>query len=157
MRSMKISASKINLVQLHSEDWLEVRPLIRAFYKYFGYRFSEQKQGRAFRELLADETIGAALLIRVEEEAVGYIVLTRGWSIEHGGPVALVDELFVASGFRNQGVGSRVLRLLRQHARRMGIRRLFLEVESYNPRAKALYARTGYRDTKRTLMRMNTD
>lgn len=154
---MKISASAINLIQLKASDWTAVRPLIRAFYKYFGYRFSDRTQGRAFRELLADKRIGDALLIRVEKEAVGYIVLTRGWSIEHGGSVALVDELFIASGFRNKGVGTRVLRLLRQHAGKMGIRRLFLEVESYNPRAKALYARTGYRDTKRTLMRMDTD
>lgn len=134
-----------------------VRPLLRAFYKCFGYSFSEQKQGRAFRELLADENIGVVFLIRVEEDAVGYAVVTRGWSIEHGGLVALVDELFIAEEFRNKGVGGRALRLLRQYAKKTGIHRLFLEVESYNPRAKALYAKVGFKDTKRTLMRMDTN
>lgn len=141
------------IVRLHRiGDWSEVAPLVRAFYKHFGYRFSDRVQGRVFRELLTDERIGIAWLIREGEKTAGYVVLTRGWSIEYGGSVAVVDELFVTPEFRGRGVGRRVLRLVRSRARRLGIRRLFLEVESYNRRAKALYARERFIDTRRTLM-----
>lgn len=146
----------ITLAPLRDGDWPLVAPFLREFYRLFSYRFSARVQGRAFRELLANERLGTAFLICANATPVGYVVLTRGWGIEHGGPVALVDELFVVREFQNIGVGRRALQLVRQFARKQGIRRLFLEVESYNPRAKALYVRLGYRDTRRTLMRTDT-
>jgi ribosomal protein S18 acetylase RimI-like enzyme len=45
-----------------------------------------------------------------------------------------------------------VLGRIRAEARRLGVRRLFLEVEAHNRRAKALYARIGFDDRKRALM-----
>ena len=85
-------------------------------------------------------------------EPAGYAVLTLGWSIEYGGLVAMVDELFVEEAHRGRGLGAWALRRLDAEARRLGVVRLFLEVESYNRRAKALYARIGYDDRKRSLM-----
>lgn len=145
----------VKLQLLRSADWILAEPMMKAFYKHFGYVYSDRMQGRAFRELLADDRLGSAWFVRVNAQPVGYVVMTLGWSIEYGGRVAVVDELYVLPEFRGHGIGRRVLAQMRAEARRAGIRKLFLEVESFNRRAKALYARTGFGDTRRTLMRMD--
>jgi GNAT superfamily N-acetyltransferase len=148
----KMSHAALKLRRLAPDDWPEVRPLVRQFYAHFGYAYSAAVQGRVFRRLLGDPRLGFAWLLEEEGVAVGYLVLTLGWSIEYGGRVAMVDEIFVTASRRGHGVGRAALRHARREARRFGIRRLFLEVEGFNARAKRLYRKSGYLDTRRTLM-----
>ena len=148
------SRNALELRRLAPGDWPDVQPLVRQFYAHFGYPYSAAVQGRVFRRLLGDPRLGCAWLLEEAGVAAGYLVLTLGWSIEYGGRVALVDELFVTAARRGHGLGRAALRLARREARRLGVRRLFLEVESFNARAKRLYRKSGYRDTRRTLMTM---
>ncbi len=140
------------LAPLGPDDFPRVAPLVRRFYAHFGYPYADRVQGRSFRQLLADPARGRAWLVTAGGAPAGYAVLTLGWSIEYGGRVAMVDELFVEAAHRGAGLGTWVLDRLAGEARRLGVRRLFLEVESYNRWAKALYARAGYDDRKRALM-----
>ena len=87
---------------------------------------------------------------------VGYVVLTLGFSVEAGGREGCLDELFVVPEARGRGVGRRVLGLVEEEARRLGIRRLFLEVEHGN-RAFELYRRAGFVDHRRSLMSKQLD
>lgn len=141
-----------HLQALHAGEHDLVSSMMRRFYGHFGYAYSPRVQGRSFRHLLADPRRGRAWLVTIDGEPAGYVVLTLGWSIEYGGLVAMVDELFIEAAHRGGGLGTWVLGRMKTQARRLGVRRLFLEVESYNRRAKALYARVGYEDRKRTLM-----
>src|SRR4051794_25426270 len=50
----------------------------------------------AVERLVADASLGRALVIRSEGQPAGYVVLTLGYSIEFGGRTAFVDELYVA-------------------------------------------------------------
>jgi ribosomal protein S18 acetylase RimI-like enzyme len=54
-----------------------------------------------------------------------------------------ITTIAVAPAERGQGVGRRLLDFLEQHYR--GRRHLFLCVSSFNPRARQLYERLGYR------------
>lgn len=140
------------LAPLGPDDFPRVAPLVRRFYAHFGYPYSARVQGRSFRQLLADPARGRAWLVTAGGAPAGYVVLTLGWSIEYGGRVAMVDELFVEAAHRGAGLGTWVLERMKAEAGKMGVRRLFLEVESYNRRAKALYVRCGYDDRRRALM-----
>ncbi len=142
----------VRLRRLAPRDWRIAQPLVRQFYAHFGYRYAANAQGGAFRQLLDDPRLGLAWLIEADGEAAGYVALALGWSIEYGGRVAVVDELFVRADLRGRGIGRAALRLVKGAARRQRIRRLFLEVESYNRAAKRLYAALGFLDTRRTLM-----
>lgn len=145
----------LQLRRVKPGDWPRVKPMMAAFYRHFGYAFSDRRQGRAFRTLLEEERRGVAWLIQLEAEPIGYIVLTHGWSIEYGGLISVVDEFYIAPKFRGRGAGRRVLRLIRRAARKLRVRLLLLEVEAHNRRAKSLYARVGFQDTRRTMMRMD--
>jgi ribosomal protein S18 acetylase RimI-like enzyme len=53
--------------------------------------------------------------------------------------------LAVAAPARRRGVGRRLLRALTPWARRLGVRKLRLDVRAGNDAARALYASEGYR------------
>lgn len=87
--------------------------------------------------LLADDTHGVIWL------APGaYAVVTWGWSLEGGGPEALLDEVYVRH--RNAGTGSALLEHLHADCARRGMRRIYLETEAGNSAGRRLYARHGY-------------
>jgi GNAT superfamily N-acetyltransferase len=60
-------------------------------------------------------------------------------------PIWILNDLFVAEDARRRGVGGRLLRAARDHARRTGAARLVLATAVTNTRAQALYERDGWR------------
>lgn len=146
------TSPRVTLRRLRGRDWPHVAPLVREFYAHFGYRFRDSVQGRVFRQLADDPGLGCAWVVEHRGETIGYLVLVLAWSIEYGGRIAVVDEIFITEAQRGKGLGAAVLRQAKRAARRLCIRRLFLEVESYNVGAKRFYRDLGFLDTRRTLM-----
>jgi ribosomal protein S18 acetylase RimI-like enzyme len=102
--------------------------------------------------LLRDGSLGRAWLIGERGAVVGYLLLTFGYSVEHGGRDAYVDELNLVPGHRGRGIGRKALRLAEDACREAGIRMLLLEVGDANEPAAALYRRAGFHDRGRRLM-----
>ena len=94
---------------------------------------------------------GAILLLEVDGGPAGYGILSYGYGIEHGGPEAFVEDLFVVPERRGCGLGTRLLDRLERHAAAAGIRALRLEVMPGN-RAGRLYRRLGYRNRGSALL-----
>lgn len=72
----------------------------------------------------------------------GYLVLTWGYSLESGGREALIDELYVEP--KGRGVGSALVDAAVVECEQRGLRRMFLETEVDNERARSLYIRNGF-------------
>lgn len=111
------------------------------------HRFDATVVRSGLEPLLADDTYGAIWLIDPNEgvdchTADGYIVVTWGWSIEIGGLDVVLDEFYVRS--RGQGKGGDALRVIETVCRERGVKRIFLETELTNDRARQLYERHGY-------------
>ncbi len=49
----------------------------------------------ALEVLVGDETLGRVWVICAAGAAIGYVVLTLGYSLEYGGRDACIDELYV--------------------------------------------------------------
>ncbi|HEX3131341.1 MAG TPA: GNAT family N-acetyltransferase [Thermoanaerobaculia bacterium] len=135
-----------------ADDTAELLVLMRAFYAGEGYPFDERRTERVLRAMLANPLFGAVWVFRLEKRAVGYLVVTHGYSLEFGGRDAFVDELYVIPEMRGRGLGTQALRIAEEHCRRAGISALHLEVERENPGARALYERSGYKAHDRYLM-----
>ncbi len=73
---------------------------------------------------------------------VGYLVLTWGYSLESGGREALIDEVYVEP--KGRGVGSALVDAAVVQCKQRGLRRIFLETEVDNERARNLYIRKGF-------------
>ncbi len=122
------------------------------FYRGESYPFDRSRARNALIPLLEDPAKGLAFVLREDGIAVGYAVLTLGWSLEYLGRDAFVDELFVIPSHRGRGLASRALDALERACRELDVRALHLEVERDNRTARGLYEKRGFRDNKRLLL-----
>lgn len=100
---------------------------------------------RGIEPLVRDGTYGQIHLVLDEEgNVIGYGVLAWSWSIEIGGPEAVLDELYVRH--RNRGYGGRALEALVEVCAERGMHRVFMETEQINEDARRLYRRHGFSD-----------
>ena len=136
-------------------DGPEILAWMGDFYAEERLEFDGATQGRALDALLADPALGAVFLLGADGEdgeAAGYVVLTRGHSLEFGGRFYLLDELYVSPERRGRGLGEAAVRRAADWARAQGAGALRLEVARGNVRARALYARAGLVAEARELM-----
>ncbi len=90
---------------------------------------------------------GAPLLVA---RAVGACLANRIASVEHGGTVLFIEELYVAPDARRRGVARAILSRLLADSRASGMRAIELEVDEGHEPAGALYRSLGFEANKRT-------
>ena len=115
---------------------------MQEFYAIDQYAFNEQVAREGLKTLIEDSFLGRLWVISRGREAIGYIAVTFGYSLEFHGRDATIDELFLAVPHRNQGVGRQALQF--EECRRLGIHALHLEVEHTNEAGLALYRKMGF-------------
>jgi len=122
------------------------------FYAEGGYPLNHRRATEAFAGLLADERLGHVWLIQADSQDVGHVVMTLCFSMEYGGPVAFVDDLFVQRPFRRAGLGAAALAEARDFCAGHGVRAIFVETGHDNTAALAVYQRAGFANTDRQLL-----
>jgi GNAT superfamily N-acetyltransferase len=102
-----------------------------------------------FTGLLTDDAHGLVLVAGAEpdddatgRQLHGYAVVSWGWSVEIGGLDVVLDELYVRH--RGRGLGTALIDAVERTCRDRGVKRILLETERPNERARRLYARHGY-------------
>lgn len=126
--------------------------LIRAYYAEGGHDYDPEVAAGGLDLLLAGRAAGHFWFIRSGGAIAGYVCLCEGFSLETGGGDFCLDELYLLPGFRGHGLGHAAVAFAETEARRLGARRVFLEVQAGNDRAARLYERLGYRSHDRGLM-----
>lgn len=147
-----IANKKIYLRVVKPADLSTLMPLVQAFYRHFSYPFDLKEKMAALRQLVESRSIGRVWRIRQGDEDIGYVLVAFTFSLEYGGRVAMIDELYVNQEGRQTGIGSMVLNKVELICQRIGINIFQLETEPHNQRATALYNRLGYRDYGRNLL-----
>ncbi len=125
---------------------------IREFYEFEHLKFDESIVRTALAKILDDDSLGRVWLIQHGDEAIGYVVLTFGYSLEFRGRDAFIDELYIRESYRGQGVGMSVIQFIESVCPSLGIQALHLEVERKNTAAQNLYRKVGFKDHDRYLM-----
>ncbi len=123
--------------------------LTRGFYREMSLPFDESVAPLALAQLLAANDLGRVFIIEEADTAIGYLVMTRSFSLEFGGAFYLLDEFYIEPPFRGHGAGSAALRFAQTWAGTTPIR---LEVDAGDQRKKGLYARCGFVLQNRNLM-----
>ncbi len=117
--------------------------LIEEFYEVDGHRFDESTVHSGLVPLLDTERHGVVLVAgEAGGDLDGYAALVWSYSIESGGPDALLDEIYVRE--RGRGVGRELMDEVFRQVRARGMRRIFLETEPDNERARSFYAGLGF-------------
>lgn len=134
------------------EDVNEIVSLREAFYAIDAYPFDRDQQIQITSEFLGNPAYGLCWNIFVEKSMVGYICLTYDYSFEFGGRIAFIDEFYLQTPYRGQGLGDQVLGQLIDEARLLGLKTLMLEAERHNEAGNKLYRKHRFEDTGRYLL-----
>lgn len=126
--------------------------LIRAYHAEDGHDPSSPRLVDAAEAITEGHPNVRAWLLEIDGNNAGYVAATLGFSIEVGGGDAFIDEIYVRPNHRGSGVGTAALEQAIDLCRELGMRRVCLEVELDNERARRLYASRGFSAHERTLM-----
>ncbi len=117
---------------------------------------SLEKVRRTIDELLRRPEKGAFVVFESGDAIIGYALIVHFWSNEYGGTIEVIDELYVQPDWRGRGVASAFLEYIVDTSQ-ADVKGLHLEVTPRNVRARALYARHGFRATRNKHMSRTLD
>jgi GNAT superfamily N-acetyltransferase len=123
--------------------------MMTEFYSESPYTVNRRRAAEAFSQLLADDQLGQVWFIQADSNNVGYVVVTFCYSMEYGGPTAIVDDLFVQPAFRGMGLGKAALAEVLRLCASRGVRAVHVETGKHNAAALAVYRQAGFVDTDR--------
>jgi ribosomal protein S18 acetylase RimI-like enzyme len=150
--------SKVIFRQAEPDDLNAALELMRQYYSQEGYAVQNESASAALRDfILSQPQHGRIWLIEENHTALGYVILTLGFSLEYLGRDAFIDELYVVPEARGRGLGAQAIQLAESAAQELGVRALHLEVEKSKRTALELYRRRGFEDHDRFLMTKTLD
>ncbi len=120
--------------------------LVRRYWEFEGLTdFQALRIETLLQRLIAEPARGAVFIATSAAAPVGYLVLVYVLSLEHGGLMGEIDELYVEPAARAQGSGAALLAAAEAELRaRRGVR-LQLQLAAGNAAARSFYERRGFR------------
>lgn len=115
-----------------------------------GVEVSRERLSNLLEAVVTSTDRGLVLLARVDERVVGVAYAATILSVEHGGVVAWLEELYVVPSYRCRGIGSALLSALMGRAHEAGVVAVDLEVDASHNRVQSLYRRLGFRPLNRS-------
>lgn len=147
------NASQVKFANVERRDLPLLLSMMRRLAEYPpSTPFDEGELQAPLEKFLTRPELGRAWLVRHQEETVGYVILTLGFSFEFRGLDAFIDELYIEPIWRRMGFGRQAMQHVESQARALGVNALHLEVDRGNDPAIELYRRGGYADHGRYLM-----
>ncbi len=105
---------------------------------------SESEFAGRFERILADDDAVLALLAEDGPGAAGFALVTLRPAIWFDGPVATLDELYVAPTFRNRGLGTALLTEARRLVSDRGCPEMHINVDEIDVDTRRFYERHGF-------------
>jgi GNAT superfamily N-acetyltransferase len=87
---------------------------------------------------------GDVIALLAGDPAIAVAVVTMRPNVWYDGPVALLDELYVAPDYRSQGIGAALLARVEEVARERGVELVEINVDGGDADARRFYERHGY-------------
>ncbi len=117
---------------------------VRRFHGESG-REIDPAQAGAIHALCSDPSLGQAwLLADGRGRDVGYALAYWRHSIDHGGRVAVLDDLWVEPGLRGRSLGWRLMQAVLADMLACGARAVVVEADPADAPAMSFYARLGF-------------
>ena len=138
-----------------SDDIKILVEMMNEFYGESSYSLNHQEAQNSFSLLLSNSSLGCIWITSINNRDIGYVVMTKRFSMEHGGIVAEIDDLFVTKDWRRRGVGKLLLSALLQYCKEQNILAVGVEVGAENQAAQNLYQKFGFlphNDNRQTLV-----
>jgi ribosomal protein S18 acetylase RimI-like enzyme len=140
------------LVAAGPRDAGRLAAAVRRFHGESGHEVGPA-QAAATRDLCSDASLGRAwLLADGRGRDAGYALAYRRHSIDHGGRVAVLDDLWIDAALRGRGLGRRLMDAVLADMSACGARTVVLEADPADAPAMSFYARLGFAPQGTTLL-----
>ena len=126
--------------------------MMEEYYEMNNYEFVDWSAAENFDEIIENTHMGKIWMISFTNQTIGYLIFTFGYSFEHGGRDASIDELFLKKEYRNKGFGTLILETLDFFAHKHNVKAIHLKVENTDSSANQLYLKAGYTKNRRHLL-----
>ncbi|MFD2179597.1 GNAT family N-acetyltransferase [Veronia pacifica] len=140
---MNISLKEPSVDSMH-----KLIELSKELHDHEALSFDPEHTQKAFEFLMDSPSYGDVFLIHAEQdghqEIVGFVVLCYSFSVEFGGQIAVIDQIFINRSWRRQGVGSHVLPILEDKVKQRKCQAVILEVNIGNSGAREFYEQFDY-------------
>ena len=129
-----------------------VTAAVRRFHGESGHEVGPA-QAAATRDLCSNASLGRAwLLADGRGRDAGYALAYWRHSIDHGGRVAVLDDLWIDAALRGRGLGRRLMDAVLADMSACGARTVVLEADPADAPAMSFYARLGFAPQGTTLL-----
>jgi GNAT superfamily N-acetyltransferase len=130
-----------------AEDVAQLLPLVSQYWHFERIPgFDAASLAPLLRRLASEPELGGIWVADAGSELVGYLIAVNTFSLEQKGPMAEIDEFFVAPAVRTYGVGAALLDVAEYDLACAGCVCLQLQLGKDNFRARAFYRRHGYQE-----------
>jgi ribosomal protein S18 acetylase RimI-like enzyme len=117
------------------------------------FRPDLDKQMRGLRLLLKQPQLGRLFVASTDDGVVGMVSLLFTVSTAEGGPAAILEDMIVASAYRGQGIGRRLVEHVLDRAAKLGNTRVTLLADRHNEAALGFYRALGFADSNMQVIR----
>ncbi len=131
--------------------------LMQEFYAIDHYPIDPKVTKTLFEVFINNEQLGRIWLIYFNEEVVGYVMLNFLFSFEFQGRIAFMDELYLKESARGKGLGQQAVQFIKEQAKLLGVKLIYLEVENHNEKAQKLYLANDFVTHHRKLLKHKLD
>jgi ribosomal protein S18 acetylase RimI-like enzyme len=126
-------------------DAAAIAPLVEQYWHFEKIPgFSRSRVESLLSTTLSDARRLRGWIAMSEGNVVGYLLCTFIFSLEHGGTVAEIDELFVEPQSRSLGLGQSLLDAAQDALLQEGIRVLHLQLGTSNRDGRRFYERNSF-------------
>lgn len=127
--------------------------MMQDFYAIDNYAIDIEESKQLFETFILNPNLGKAWLMCLEEEIVGYVILTFVFSFEYKGILAFLDELYIKNEYQGKGFGKQAVRFIQQESSQLNVKMLYLEVEEHNENAQKLYLASDFMIHNRKILK----
>ena len=133
--------------EIRKEDYQLYMDLSREFYDSEAvlHPIPESYREETWKEMMRSPEFVRGNILEKEGAPAGYGLTSRTFSQEAGGKVVWLEELYIRPEYRCHGLGKEFFRYVDEKIA-PEVKRLRLEIEPENLRAKKLYLSLGYED-----------
>jgi ribosomal protein S18 acetylase RimI-like enzyme len=141
--SMTTATMKIDIANAGDVD--ELLRLVQEYWDYEQLKhFNADAMQSLMAEVIAHPDIGQCWVARSKGGLQGYLICSVVPSLEYGGLLALIADLYVAPDARRSGVGQQLVQAAENAMRKRGCVHIAMEVAQKNVRAQQFYSILGF-------------
>lgn len=128
-----------------TDDAAAIAALVERYWAFESIEgFDRLRVATLLAQLISEPQRGACWVAEADGRLAGYLLAVFVFSLEHGGLMAEIDEVFVSDEFRSAGLGSLLVTRAERDLAERGLVRLQLQLGVHNESARRFYHRHGF-------------